>query len=185
MYTHQATTTHHAPPEHMTGAELQTLREACHLTRDDLADLCQVQARTIKHWENGRSGVPADVSALVLGIDQWIDRAAVQLCAQMTRTNANVHAVWVRYREPQDRRKIKHEDGALDRVPEGAHAAAAHRAARACQAPAPRVVWFDAEDFDMWRARHKKPATQASVSEWASLAIHHQAKPHKADQPTT
>ena len=37
-----------APPAHMTGAELQTLREACSLTREELGDLCNVAARTVK-----------------------------------------------------------------------------------------------------------------------------------------
>jgi len=61
------TTTHQ-----MTGAELQTLREACGLTREHMAQLKGVQARTIKHWENGRAGVPADVQAYIEDVDDLI-----------------------------------------------------------------------------------------------------------------
>ena len=68
--------------EHMTGAELQTLREACHLSRDELAALAGVQARTLKHWENGRAGVPGDVADLVRSMDARVSRAAREVLAQ-------------------------------------------------------------------------------------------------------
>ena len=57
----------------ITGAELQTLREAAGLSRDALAELAQVQARTVKHWET-RTGaaVPADVAAIVTRLSGWV-----------------------------------------------------------------------------------------------------------------
>lgn len=50
--------------DHMTGAELATWREFAGLSREDLAHLAGVQPRTVKHWESGRAGVPADVQAI-------------------------------------------------------------------------------------------------------------------------
>lgn len=67
---------------HLTGAELQTLRENANMPREDLAELAGVQARTIKHWESGRAGVPSDVADLVRCIDQTIDAAAQQVDSQ-------------------------------------------------------------------------------------------------------
>lgn len=62
--------------DNMTGAELQTLREACNLTRENLGELAGVAARTIKHWEHGRSGVPADVADLIRRLDATVSIAA-------------------------------------------------------------------------------------------------------------
>ena len=73
----------------MTGAELQALREACGLDRDQFGVLCGVQGRSIKYWEMGSSnhGVPADVSALVLELEAKVrkDAAAIVSHWEMTQ----------------------------------------------------------------------------------------------------
>jgi DNA-binding transcriptional regulator YiaG len=71
MTTTQTATTqsHQAPTCTMTGAELQCMREACAVSREELADLVGVQSRTVKHWESGRATVPADVAAIMTSID--------------------------------------------------------------------------------------------------------------------
>ena len=53
----------------MTPAELKTIRESLGLTVQWLADRAGVKLRTVQYWESGRSGVPADVSELLLRID--------------------------------------------------------------------------------------------------------------------
>lgn len=195
-------------PEHMTGADLQTLREACALSRDDLADLAGVQARTVKHWENGRAGVPADVAALVLGLD-----AALDAC-----TGAEfdaIHATWepgtvpvlLRFKTAQELRehihatqpahqRRGHDAGALWRgVPFCAAGAVALRVAilwrfyrqqsggtvQAMQLP--RVVWFDVASYTQWQAVHNTPDSETARTAWARAALGVQAIPHRGDQP--
>jgi DNA-binding transcriptional regulator YiaG len=93
---------------YMTGAELQTMREACHLSRDDLAGLVRVQARTVKHWENGRSGVPGDVAAVMRNIDQHATDMARHALGELLAMQAQaapgqvVDLVLLRYRRAAD-----------------------------------------------------------------------------------
>jgi DNA-binding XRE family transcriptional regulator len=51
--------------ERMTGDELATMRQACGLSRGDLATVVDVQNRTVKFWENGRIPVPQDVADVI------------------------------------------------------------------------------------------------------------------------
>jgi DNA-binding XRE family transcriptional regulator len=46
----------------MTGAELQMMRMACGLSRQDVADLAGVKMNSAKYFETGRGGVPDDVA---------------------------------------------------------------------------------------------------------------------------
>ena len=64
--------------EYMIGAELQCLREACGLNRDQFGALCGVQGRSIKYWEMSQSnhGVPADVTALIQELAAKVDAMA-------------------------------------------------------------------------------------------------------------
>jgi len=68
----------------MTGAELQALREACGLDRDQFGKLCGVQGRSIKYWEMGASnhGVPADVAALIQELADKVDAMAADAIAR-------------------------------------------------------------------------------------------------------
>ena len=50
----------------MTPAELKTIREACGLSQAWLAQRAQVNERTVRYWESGKSTVPDDVATLVL-----------------------------------------------------------------------------------------------------------------------
>ena len=51
----------------MTPAELKTVREACGLPQSWLAHRAQVNERTVRYWESGKSSVPDDVAA-------WLER---------------------------------------------------------------------------------------------------------------
>ena len=52
----------------MNGAELQMMRAACGLTRQNVADFAGVKLSSAKYFETGRGGVPDDVA-------EWIAEA--------------------------------------------------------------------------------------------------------------
>jgi transcriptional regulator with XRE-family HTH domain len=175
--------------DHMTGAELQTLREACGLTREEFADMAQVQARTLKHWESGRAGVPADVAALAVALDLVITRTAAELIANAQRApGSDGDAVaLVRYRSAQDLPHLALVGGYLGHPHKGGlfHGAAVTiaRQALAAMGQAVRVVWFEPDHFATWRAEHGADDTPRARQEWAGGVLTLQAIPHRADQP--
>ena len=69
----------------MNSAELKTIREACGLSQEWLAVRAQVNQRTVRYWESGKSSVPNDVAALISGIDDTLQRAALEGVAQARR----------------------------------------------------------------------------------------------------
>ena len=190
--------------DNMTGAELQTLREACHMSRDDLAGLVGVQARTVKHWENGRAGVPGDVAAVVREIDQNatdVARHAVGKLLAMQAAPARVlvgqavKMVLIRYRSAADMARY---NPSIAGLPEGAQGCIVARIRQALAMAAPggagapgapsaapvvRVVWFNPDDFEAWRAAHKRPDDAPARADWATQALPAQALPHRGDQP--
>ena len=153
-------------PDTMTGAELQTLREACGLEREEFAALADVQARTLKHWENGRAGVPADVAQLARELDAATTQGAAALLQKVRFEVAGLGEgqpiVLTRYKRTEDM-------PAGNTMPAALHAAMLGRVrlelARAGLGRPVRVVWFDADQAD----------------DAARLAT--QATPHKGDQP--
>jgi DNA-binding XRE family transcriptional regulator len=184
--------------DNMTGAELQTMREACHLSRDDLAGLVGVQARTVKHWENGRAGVPADVAAVVRNIDQQATQAARHALGELLALQASAapgqaaKIVLMRYRSAADMARY---NPSIAGLPEGAQGCIVARIMQALAMAAPgdagtpgaapvvRVVWFNPDDFEAWRAAHKRPDDAPARADWAAQALPAQAQPHRADQP--
>ena len=170
----------------ITGAQLQTLPEAAGLSRDALAELAQVQARTVKHWET-RTGaaVPADVAAIVTRLSGWVLHTAREGLRQVQQAHHKpAEVVLLRYREsahlhPQDVAQGLHDvHGAMVARLVLDLAANGHRA---------RVVWFDPEEFAHWVTHvqglppgHDTPDARAT---WAAQAIERQAIPHPGDQP--
>ena len=150
----------------MTGAELQALREACGLDRDQFGALCGVQGRSIKYWEMGSSnhGVPADVAALVLELEGQISKeAALQI--QHYAGRSDVTAL-MRTADPVRNEVASRVFLALRRRGQGA-----------------RMVAFDVPTFKRWLDATKGRDTPASRQQWAAQAVAQQAKPHRADQP--
>jgi len=149
--------------DNMTGAELQALREASGLDRDQFGELCGVQGRSIKYWETGQTnhGVPADVEAMVLELSAKIDAEADAQLAQwkpgmiLLRTG-NAAANQVVSRIFNELRKRGQDV---------------------------RIVSFDLKAFRTWIDATKGRDTPASRQQWAKLAVKQQAKPHRADQP--
>lgn len=174
--------------DYMTGAELQTLREACNLTREELADLCRVQARTVKHWEGGRAGVPDDVGQLVRAIDANIQEAAgqgLQVLQQMeTARGAPGVVLLIRYRSAEDLARYRPD---MAGMPPGIHGAMVGRARLAFLMASPktpvRIVWLDPENYEIWRKNNGKQDAETTRTEWAFTAIEAQAMPHRGDQP--
>jgi DNA-binding XRE family transcriptional regulator len=187
--------------QHMTGAELQTLREACNLGRDEFAELVRVEARTVKHWENGRAGVPADVAAVVERLDQSISQAvsAGLVALRDLRARAKPGSaegtgggsalgdmVLIRYRTAHDLAKYQPD---MRGLPLGAHGAIVQRFRQSLRylpgfdgVPV-RVVWMDTPAYEAWRAACRMDNTPATLSAWADEQIAIQAIPHRGDQP--
>jgi len=178
----------------MTGAELQTLREGLGLTRDDLGNLCQVAGRTIKHWENGRAGVPGDVAALVAQLESRILQAvAAEIC------NEAPGLVLVRYRPGDAWRYLRTLYDWLPMAPsktseaQAQAVAALHgamivrwRAAQANTARAgtmERIVWMDSAAYEVWCQAQGLLDNGSSLSQWAAGQVAAQALPHRGDQP--
>ena len=167
--------------ESMTGAELQTMREACNLSREGLASLAGVQARTIKHWESGRAGVPADVAALIERLDDLIDTQASQ--AIQTLTTTQTPPMLIRYASDDD---MRHYLPALRAMPASLQGAILGRASRQlCETfgMQSRIVWMRPEVYEAWRAAHQLPDTEASRQQWGADQLSAQTRPHRADQP--
>jgi len=173
--------------EYTTGAELQTLREAAGLSREALADLVGVQARTVKHWERGRAGVPADVAAEVQHRSEWVRVRARHMhtdarewLSQFDDTPAGP-LVFVRYQHTADMPPADRHKGAAD-----CHGAAVAQVMQrlALDGVAARVVWFDVASFASWCQADHADDTPAARQAWAECAaLPAQAVPARGDQP--
>ena len=181
----------------MTGAELQTLREACNLGRDEFAELVGVEARTVKHWENGRAGVPADVADVVQRLDHAIGQAVAAALVALRGLHARAQdlrdggatladMVLIRYRTVMDLNKY-HPD--MRGMPLGAHGAIVQRFIHSArhlsgfESMRVRVVWMDASAYEAWRAACHLADSEATRSTWAGEQLAIQAIPHRGDQP--
>lgn len=176
------------PPDNMTGAELQTLREACGMSREELGRLAGVQARTVKHWENGRAGVPADVAELVERIEGIVIQAAGQADAMRNQAEhlAAINGepfdlVLMRYRD-EDLQRYHPEMKGLPASVHGAIVGQVRAAAQADGVPV-RVVWMVSGDYEAWRAELGHADNEATRAAWAAGQVQAQALPHRADQP--
>lgn len=148
--------------DYMTGAELQALREACGLDRDQLGEMCGVQGRSIKYWEMGASkhGVPADVAELALKLEAQVNVTAKDALKRLTgRSNV----ILMRGADPL-------QNAANTRV---------FVALRAIGQDV-RIVAFD---YKAYRAQLQGQDTPEKRQEWARRALKEQAKPHRQDQP--
>ena len=149
--------------DYMTGAELQALREASGLDRDQFGEMCGVQGRSIKYWETGQTnhGVPADVEALILDLSAKVDAETDAALKQwkpgqyLLRTSSAI------------------QNQVISRV---------FRILRK-QGHDVRIVSIDYKALKDWLHANNKRDTPESRQQWASLAIKQQAKPHRQDQP--
>jgi len=149
--------------EYMTGAELQCLREACGLDRDQFGQLCGVQGRSIKYWEMGASnhGVPADVAALVQELADKVDAMAADAIA--------------RHAGAADVVLMRTSDPIANAVASRVYLALRRRGKEV------RLVAFDNKAY---RATLRGKDTPDARQAWAVRALKDQAKPHRQDQPT-
>lgn len=171
-------------PQRMTGAELQTLRESAGLSRESLAELLGVEARSVKHWETRPSACPPDDAAQIAAqASRWVATAAREALAELLRQPGAPGALvaLVRYREtahmlPSGRAQGWHADthGAMVArlLPEAL--------ARGINC---RAAWFDPAHYRQWmQAQHPGSAdTETMRSEWARAAVEIQSQPKRAD----
>lgn len=152
--------------DYMTGAELQCLREACGLDRDQLGALCGVQGRSIKYWEMGASnhGVPADVAAMVIDIEDSVNKATA-LLIQHYAGRSDVAVL------------MRTGDAVSNEVASRVFLELRKRGQDV------RIVAFDIKDFRQWLDETRGRDTPATRQQWANLAVAAQAKPHRTDQP--
>lgn len=170
--------------DYMTAAELQTLREACGLSRDELGALAGVQARTVKFWEYGKIGVPADVADLVREVDRNIMSAVSQMVHSI-RNKPVADVVFIRYRN-EDMPRYRPD---LKDFPSSVHSAILSRvrlllpwsAGHLDRIPKIRIVFMMPDQYEAWRGA--RPDTEATRAEWAAGQVAVQARPHRADQP--
>ena len=176
-------------PEYTTGSELQTLREAAGLSREALAELVGVQARTVKHWEHGRAGVPADVAAVAHNLAQWVRQAthsmhngAREWLRQFEPATPAGPFVLVRYQQTADMLPSDRTRGARADCHGAAVAQVMQRLA--LDGVAARVVWFDVASFASWCQADHADDTPAARQAWAECAaLPAQAVPARGDQP--
>ena len=172
--------------ERMTGAELATMRQACGLSREELAQLCDVQPRTVKHWESGRAGVPADVAQTIGGISSGI-RDSVRAACDVLARDRPAQLVLIRYRTDADMQRFRPDCvGMLAASTHGAIVARTIDAIGllpALQGIRARVVWFDPADYERWRQDAGQADSKATRQAWAAGQVAAQAMPHKGDQP--
>ena len=150
--------------DYMTGAELQALREACGLDRDQFGEMCGVQGRSVKYWEM-RSGVPADVADLVLKLEAKVREDAeanIKYFGSYAQLESKI-PVFVR---------------GADQIKNAVNARV-WLALRAMGKDV-RLVSFD---YKAYRAQLSGQDTPEARQAWARKALKEQAKPHKQDQP--
>lgn len=152
---------------YMTGAELQALREACGLDRDQLGALCGVQGRSIKYWEMGQSnhGVPADVSALVIELADKVD-ADSHMQIERLSGGSDAPVVLFRTADPVKNQVALRVYVALRRI--------GHNV---------RMVAFSYPAYRAWLDSNKTSDTPDNKQAWALRQVKEQGKPHRADQP--
>lgn len=163
---------------HHTGAELQTLRECARISREALATACDVEPRTIKHWETRKNaGVPADVWETMLDILRTVEEEAEDIFKA-----AKPGDVLTVYRE---NRHIPGCAIGLWKDIQRASVSAAYPRLVA-SGKAPRVVLFNPDSFSQWLStqQHPAPTEAAQHAAWAAQqGLAEQAKPHRGDQP--
>lgn len=167
----------------MTGAELQTMREYCALSRQELAELSGVESRTVKYWESGKSGVPADVCDMVTRIKATIKKSVFDALSAIQEEKIHPSdVVLLRYRSKEDLHLYAKD---MRGAPLGAHnAIVMHLGAEIEALGAPvRVVWMNPVDYEQWRSAHNAQDTQATRATWAGLQVDTQDMPHRGDQP--
>lgn len=153
--------------DYITGAELQALREACGLDRDQLGALCGVQGRSIKYWEAGQSnhGVPADVTTIVSDLADKVDTDTQETIERLMRLSS-APIVLFRTADPVKNQVALRAFVTLRSMDKDV-----------------RLVAFDYRAYRAWLDASRLQDTPANKRVWALRLIKEQAKPHRADQP--
>lgn len=155
-------------PEYTTSAELRTLREMCNMSREELAELVQVEPRTIRYWEKPGGRVPSDVSEALRAL----------------ATKINALAETLRLLAPAALPRFRAEDDLEPWVPGCTPSVWGAAVVRCLMAdPTMRVVWFNAADYSDFLTRKGVDHTLSNLSAWARDALSAQAIAAPGDQP--
>lgn len=156
-----------------TPAEFSTLRRLSGLSRDEVADMLNVQVRTIKNWERPGSRVPDDaVAAVRASVGEVNELVAGFIYGAFKALPFASHAVGAFPRGLARCANIW--DAAVARYVQGA--------------PAMRVVHFDADSFAAFvegRPLERVGALVGQLAAWAASQVEAQALPHSSDQPAS
>lgn len=85
--------------DHMSGAELQTVREYLGLTIESMAGMLSVNPRTFRAWESGKDPIPYRVPDEVAQIEAYTAQAVGELVAALNDARDLVVEV---YRRDED-----------------------------------------------------------------------------------
>lgn len=159
----------------MTPAELKTLREACGLSLPQLAALCQVQERTARYWESGKTSVPTDVQNRVYNLDvqlTLIANQAIKTVASVIQRQGKAPAniTLLRYRTDADLDRF-HPSPTLATCYTSTHAAMLYRIYNTLQRESIpcRIVYMEPEAYTAWLKSTAQTDTEATRSTWAAL----------------
>lgn len=157
----------------MTPDELKTTREAVGLSVSQLAELAQVQERTVRYWETGHSAVPQDVAKLITQIDSDLNAAVQHALSDVQAAIASAGSlpeeiVLLRYREDAD---LWHYRADMKGLPVTTHAATLHRlrGRLANLHVASRIVYLNRADYEAWLG--KREDGESFRAAWAALQV--------------
>ncbi|WP_421782590.1 DUF4447 family protein [Kiloniella litopenaei] len=159
----------------MTPAEFKTLRESLWLSQQDVADLANVQKRTVQYWESGNRprGVPDDVSDLIKRLDALVEGTVLNVVEFITDCGEKPEkAVFLRYNSNEDLKKYKpHDHQALGSVK--VHSAMVDRIRTALSRldVETRITFMDPDKYEQWRLAEGFEDGEDTRAKWASQQV--------------
>lgn len=174
----------------ITGAELQTMREACNLSRTDLALLIQVSADDIAEWEGEQTVIPSRTAHVIAQLDKMVHigvDAGIKAMKRSIATNRKGKTpkeyTLLRYRSHAD--LVRFEPIFQD-VPNEIHGAIVTRFRDAMRHTPGldtltiRVIWMEPEAYEAWRNACQLPNNDTTRSAWAAQQIAAKATTYSA-----
>tara|TARA_A100000171_G_scaffold47017_1_gene52506 strand:- start:752 stop:1228 length:477 start_codon:yes stop_codon:yes gene_type:complete len=155
----------------MNGATLKTIREALGLPVPWFAKFCNVQERTVRHWESGRNTVPTQVATAIRELEKASLEMSKNLIDQVNSIVAE-HGVpngpvpVVRYADDED---LAHYQPNMQGLPTTFHAAAIARARWALiDVVEIEASTLNAGAYEAWRKLTHQEDSPQLRAQWAS-----------------
>lgn len=159
----------------MTPAEFKTLRESLWLSQQDIADLADVQKRTVQYWEKGASvrGIPGDVTDHIKRLDALVESAVLNVVDFIgDKASKPTEIVLLRYLSENDLKRyrpLEHEGFGSVKV----HSAMIDRtrAALGRLGVKARITYMEPDRYEEWRHCEGLSDGEDTRSVWAGLQI--------------